>query len=373
MSTPVGYHSGKFPPPTLDWERLIPLIGSANAGLARYDGLLTAIPNASVLMSPLTTQEAVLSSRIEGTQATIGEVLEVEAGGEPPGFDEPKRGDVEEILNYRNAMHECVTGLKELPLSQRLLRQAHATLLQGVRGRNKDPGNYRRIVNWIGIEGCPKDASSFIPISPEMLPDAMSRWERYLHEPALDRLVQLAIAHVEFEALHPFLDGNGRVGRMLIPLFLFEKKLLSSPDFYMSGYFEARRDEYYARLRAVSASDDWTGWSEFFLKAVVQQAAENERKAREILGLYNRVKTRVVDLTRSQHAIRATDFLFKTPIFQGPHFATRSGIPKPTAQRILTVLRGNKVLETLRESRGRVAAIFAFKDLLNIAEGRRVF
>ena len=128
MNGPAKYHLGKFPPPSLDWERLIPLIGAAHAGLARYDGLLTAIPNASVLLSPLTTQEAVLSSRIEGTQATIGEVLEVEVGGEPPGFDEPKRGDVEEILNYRRVMHQCVAGLNELPLSQRLLRQAHQTL-----------------------------------------------------------------------------------------------------------------------------------------------------------------------------------------------------------------------------------------------------
>ncbi len=160
---------------------------------------------------------------------------------------------------------------------------------------------------------------------------------------------------------------------MLIPLFLFEKKLLSSPDFYMSAFFELRRDEYYARLRHVSTANDWTGWIEFFLQAIVKQAAENERKVREILALYHSVKTRVVDLTRSQHAIRATDFLFKTPIFQGPHFATRSGIPKPTAQRMLALLREHKILELLRESRGRVAAIFAFKDLLNIAEGHPVF
>lgn len=374
MSNPAEYHRGKFPPRILDWERLVPLIGAANAGLARYDGLLTAIPNASVLLSPLTTQEAVLSSRIEGTQATIGEVLEVEAGGQPPGFDESKRGDVEEILNYRLAMNQCVAGLETLPLSQRLVRQAHETLLQGVRGRNKDPGNYRRIENWIGPAGCSKDQSSFIPISPELLPDAMSRWEKYLHEPALDRLVQLAIAHVEFEAIHPFLDGNGRVGRMLIPLFLFEKKLLAGPNFYMSAFFEARREEYYLKLRKVSQTDDWSGWIEFFLQAVVQQAGENERKAREILALYNQVVKRVVDITRSQHAIRVTDFLFRTPIFQGSHFTARSGIPKkPTAHRILALLREHHIVDPLQENRGRVAGIFAFKDLLNIAEGRLIF
>jgi Fic family protein len=160
MSSPVPYHLGKFPPTELIWDRLIPLLGPASAGLARYDGLLSAIPNASVLLSPLTTQEAVLSSRIEGTQATMGEVLEVEAGGDPGNLTEPKRGDVEEILNYRQAMRGCVTALRTLPLSQRLLKDAHSTLLKGVRGQSSDPGNYRRIENWIGPKGCSQNEAS---------------------------------------------------------------------------------------------------------------------------------------------------------------------------------------------------------------------
>lgn len=373
MNNPAEYHFGKFPPPSLDWERLIPLIVAANAGLVRYNHLLAAIPNPSLLLSPLITQEAVLSSRIEGTQATMGEVLEVEAGGEPPGFNGSKRGDVEEILNYRRAMHQCVANLDRLPLSQRLIRQAHATLLQGVRGRNKDPGNYRRTANWIGPEGCTRDNASFVPISPEQLPEAMGRWESYLHDPAADRLVQLAIAHVEFESLHPFLDGNGRVGRMLIPLFLYEKKLLSSPNFYMSAFFEARRDEYYARLRGVSAHNDWTGWVDFFLGAVVEQAAEHERKAEAILALYILLKARIKEITRSRHSARAVDFLFGTPIFQSSHFANRAGIPKPTAHRLLALLTEYGLLKLLRESRGRTAAIFALRELINIAEGYSVF
>lgn len=201
----------------------------------------------------------------------------------------------------------------------------------------------------------------------------MGRWEKYIHAEASDRLVQLAITHVEFEALHPFLDGNGRLGRMLIPLFLFEKKLLSSPDFYMSAFFEAHRDEYYERLRAVSASDDWTGWCVFFLRAIIQQTAENEKKARAILDLYHAIKTTVVDLTHSQHAIRAVDFLFKMPIFQAPHFSREAAIPPPTAKRILSLLKAHGVLTVLREPKGRRPGIFAFKSLLNIAEGHEAF
>ena len=154
MTNPVYYHLGKFPPAELDWKRLIPLIGKANAGLARYDGLLSAIPNASVLLSPLTTQEAVLSSKIEGTHVTMGEVLELEAGGEPEDVTQPKRDDAEEILNYRIALRSCVDALKERTLSQHLVRQAHYLLMQGVRGKEQTPGSFRTDQNWIGPKGC---------------------------------------------------------------------------------------------------------------------------------------------------------------------------------------------------------------------------
>ena len=374
MSKTVQYHYGKFPPAELDWKHLIPLIGKANAGLARYDGLLSAIPNASVLLSPLTTQEAVLSSKIEGTHVTMGEVLELEAGGEPGGITQPKREDAEEISNYRHAMRACVSELKDRPLSQHMLRQAHHLLMQGVRGRDKTPGSYRIRQNWIGTKGCLIEQAGFIPIAPEHLAAGMDSWERFLNsaeEP--DALVQLALVHVEFEALHPFEDGNGRLGRMLIPLFLFKKGLLTSPDFYMSGYLEARRELYQERLRVVSRDDAWTEWCEFFLKGIVEQAAENERKARLILALYERVKTQVIDLTHSQHAIRAVDFLFQTPVFTAPHFTRRSEIPKPTAARILTVLRDGQLLQTLREGKGRRSGIYIFRGLINIAEGMEIF
>jgi Fic family protein len=370
----VKYHLGKFPPKELDWAKLIPLIGPANAGLARYDGLLSAIPNVHVLLSPLTTQEAVLSSKIEGTHVTMGEVLEVEAGGQPDLFSQSKRDDVEEVLNYREAMRSSVSEMTQRPFSQQILRGAHALLMRGVRGRDKNPGGYRPDQNWIGPKGCTIKEASFVPIPIEHLQTGMDDWEKYFgstSEP--DALVQLAILHVEFEALHPFKDGNGRLGRMLLPLFLFQRKLLSSPDFYMSSYLEANREEYQERLRAVSRDDDWTDWCAFFLKGVIQQSDQNERKARAILKLYNRLKTEIVDLTHSQHSIRAVDFIFESPIFTAPMFTNFSKIPKPTAARILSLLRREKLLFPIREGKGRRAGVYVFRDLVNIAEGKKVF
>jgi Fic family protein len=367
---PVHYHLGKFPPKTLDWPRLIPLIGPASAGLARYDGLLSAIPNSGVLLSPLITQEAVLSSKIEGTRVTIGEVLEIEAGGRSDLLSQPKRDEAEEVLNYRKAMQACVAEMEHRPLSQHMLRAAHSVLMQGVRGQDKSPGSYRKDQNWIGPEGCTIEQASFVPVSPEHLQHGMDEWERYLQSNSQpDALVQLAIVHVEFEALHPFNDGNGRLGRMLIPLYLFQRRLLASPNFYISGYLEARREEYQERLRAVSRQDDWTQWCEFFLRAICHQAAENERRARAILALYDRVKIQVADLVHSQHSMRAVDFIFQTPIFSAPAFVHRSGMPKPTANRILSLLRENGLLLTIQHGRGRRPGFYAFSELLQIAEG----
>lgn len=358
----------------LEWSRLIPLIGPASAGLARYDGLLTAIPNAHVLLSPLTTQEAVLSSKIEGTQVTIGEVLEIEAGGGSSRITQTKRDDAEEVRNYRQAMRACEQELAHRPLSQQVLRMAHQMLMQGVRGKDKSPGRYRSDQNWIGPAGCTMEEASFVPIPPEHLQQGMDSWEAYLdstNQP--DILIQLAILHVEFEALHPFKDGNGRLGRMLIPLFLQQRKLLSSPDFYISGYLEAHRESYQERLRAVSRDGDWTGWCAFFLKAIQVQSGENETKARGILTLYDQMKTKVAELTRSQHAIKAVDFIFQTPIFTATAFTNYSGVPKPTANRMLSQMRESGLLITLEEGKGRRPGIYAFRELLNVAEGMEVF
>ena len=369
----MRYHLGAFPPPNLDWEKLIPLLGPASAALARYDGVLVAIPNPEVLLSPLTTQEAVLSSRIEGTQATMTEVLEFEAKDEPGETDERKAADIYEVLNYRQAIRKAKDMLAKLPLSGRLIRAAHKTLLQGVRGKNKAPGEYRRNQNLIGTHGCTEDTARFVPIGAGDLPEGMSAWEKYLNAKEPDALVQLAIVHAEFEALHPFLDGNGRLGRMLIPLFLFERKLLAAPTFYLSAYLEARREEYYERLLAVSRDGNWTGWCVFFLGALIAQAESNARKAKQILDLYETKKNWIADQTHSQHAMRALDFLFDRPVFASSDFVAHSGMPQPSAKRILKVLRDEGLLRVVREAAGRRTAILVFPELLNIAEGQEAF
>ncbi len=371
MNIPVSYHHGKFPPGNLDWEALVSSIAEANAAVARYDGLLTAIPNPSVLLSPLTTQEAVLSSRIEGTQATMGDVLSFEAEGE--SSNALKEADIHEILNYRKALRQAESALETLPLSQRLILDAHRTLLSGVRGQGKSPGEYRRLPNWIGPQGCSIEEAKYIPIEAHFLTAAMGVWEKFIHEEFPDKLVQLAILHAEFEALHPFLDGNGRLGRMFVPLFLYEKSLISSPMFYISAYLEAKRDEYYERLLAVTRDNDWNGWALFFLNAVQQQADENRLKAQGILDLYNNMKTRIVELTHSQFSIHTLEWIFERPIFKASDFIRSAQIPKPTATRILTVLKTNNVLKTLTEGAGSRSAVLAYPELLNLAEGKVVF
>lgn len=369
---PVRYHTGAFPPKNLDWPRLIPLIGTASAAVARYDGMLQGTPNPRLLLAPLTTQEAVLSSRIEGTQATMGEVLEFEAGG-GEGSSPEKANDIYEVVNYRSAIRGAESMMQTVPLSQRVLLAAHKTLLSGVRGQNKAPGEYRRIPNWIGPVNCKEEDARFIPIGAGELPQAMGEWEKYLHEDPHDRLVQLAIAHAEFESLHPFLDGNGRLGRMLIPLFLWQHRLIHQPMFYLSAYLEQRRDEYYERLLGVSRDGDWTAWCVFFLTAVQSQAQENLAKAQAMLALYDALKPVIVSKTHSQYSIATLDWMFGNPIFSASHFVAKAGIPSPTAKRILRVLREEGLLRAIREGSGRRAAIYSCPRILNVAEGYDAF
>ena len=373
MPGPVFYHEGGFPPANIDWNVLIPLLGPAAAAVARYDGTLSAIPNAAVLLSPLTTQEAVLSSRIEGTQATMGEVLEYEAGGDKKDLPAGREDDIHEVLNYRKAMRRAEELLRELPLCQRVVCEAHKVLMSGVRGHNKAAGEYRRIPNWIGPPGSKLEDATFVPISADKLPDAMSAWEKFANSEAPDRLVQLAILHAEFEALHPFLDGNGRLGRMLVPLFMWQVGLIESPMFYISAYFEKDRNVYYNGLTLVSKDKDWTGWCRFFLEAVQSQAEDNLNKAKRILGLYNSLKPRVLEATRSQYAIHALDWIFGRPIFKGSDFVANAQMPATTAKRILAVLRKEGILTTLNEGSGPRASVLAFAELLNIAEGYKAF
>ncbi len=372
MVPPVKYHDGDFPPKKIDWPQLVPWIGPANAAIARYDALLTAIPNASLLLSPLTTKEAVLSSRIEGTQATMGEVLEYEAGPGKKEVSSAKEADIHEIINYRAAMREAENMLTELPFCNRILKAAHRVLLSGVRGHGKSPGRFRLTPNWIGPAGCTVEDARYIPISADKIPEGMSQWEKYIYSNQPDALVQLGILHAEFEALHPFLDGNGRLGRMCVPLFMFYKKIIQSPTFYISEYFEKNRDEYYERLLAVSRDKDWTQWCVFFLKAIVEQAGNNQTKAKDILSLYETMKLKISDATRSQYAIHAVDFIFNRPFFNATDFVDVADIPNSTARNMLRKLRDFHILKEIQPSSGRRPAIFAFPELINITEGSKV-
>jgi Fic family protein len=245
------YVPDTLPLSDLDYRLLLPLVGQANAELARYDGLLQGIPNPAVMLSPLTTQEAVLSSRIEGTQATVDEVLEQEAGLLKEG---EKFRDIQEISNYRQALFAARNYLKDYPIRLSFVRELHRILMDSVRGQDKTPGEFRRDQNWIGAYGCPIEQASFVPPNPMQLPDHLQAWERYLDSDDIDFLLQTAVVHAQFELLHPFKDGNGRIGRILIPLFLYQKRVLSQPMFYLSEYLESHRDEYYAFLPRVTGT-----------------------------------------------------------------------------------------------------------------------
>lgn len=363
----------ELPPESFNWKKLVPLIGKANAAIARYDGLLQSLMNPSVLLSPLTTNEAVLSSRIEGTQASLEEVLEHDAGiskDKYPSINE----DIKEIGNYRRVLKIAEDELKHRDISLNFIKSLHAVLLDSVRGKDKEPGEFRKDQNWIGKRGTPIEQARFVPPSPFILPEHLEKWERFLiQNDYTDPLVQLAIIHAQFEILHPFKDGNGRIGRLLIPLFLYMKKCLNRPMFYLSEYLESHREDYYDGLLAVTKEDDWQNWVEYFLQAIVIQSDINTSKAKDIIKLYENLKTRFIDVTHSQYAIPALDAFFNSPILNSVYFAQISGIPnKITANDLLRKLVSFDILSILRKGRGRKPSVYVLPDLINIAEGKKV-
>jgi len=364
------YEPDKLPLTELDYRRLLPLVGQANAALARYDGLLQGIPNPSVMLSPLTTQEAVLSSKIEGTQATIDEVLEQEAGLIKEG---EKFKDIQEISNYRKSLYSAREYLKDYPIRLSFVRELHRILLDSVRGQDKTPGEFRKDQNWIGKYGCTIEQASFVPPNPMQLPDFLQEWEHYLDSDDIDFLLQTAVVHAQFELLHPFKDGNGRIGRILIPLFLYQKKALSQPVFYLSEYLENHRDEYYARLKGISSDSDWNGWIAFFLQAVITQANQNGERVGGILGLYEDMKEQIHKITHSQYTVHLLDALFNRPIFDSSHLVRHTEIPAASVKSFIPRLKKEGILTELRPASGRQPAILAFGRLLNIAEGKNVF
>lgn len=359
-----------LPLENLDYKRLFAVAGEANAELARYDGLLQGITNPRIMLSPLTNEEAVLSSKIEGTQATVDEVLEQEAGMIKEG---KKADDINEIINYRKALINASEHLKQYPINVSFLKQMHTILLDSVRGQDKTPGEIRKDQNWIGTPGCSIEEATFVPPNPLQLQDHLEAWQNYIACDDIDILLQTAVVHAQFELLHPFKDGNGRLGRILIPLFLYQKKVLSEPMFYLSSYLESNREEYYFRLQNISREGDWNGWIEFFLKAITIQSKSNSQKVKNIMNLYEDMKQRIHDITHSQYSIHVLDAIFGRPVFATTDFVKRTGISKPTAMGLLRHLKKEDILVELRAGSGNRAAILCFPELLNIAEDKAIF
>lgn len=367
------YEPDALPLTELDFRRLLPLVGQANAALARYDGLLQGIPNPAVMLSPLTTQEAVLSSKIEGTQATVDEVLEQEAGLLKEG---EKFQDIQEISNYRQALYAAREYLKDYPIRLGFVRELHRILMSSVRGQDKTPGAFRLDQNWIGKHGCTMEQATFVPPNPVQLPDHLQAWESYMDSADVDYLLQTAVVHAQFELLHPFKDGNGRIGRILIPLFLYQKKALSQPMFYLSEYLENHREDYYERLKAISTEGDWNGWIAFFLQAIVTQAGQNSARVTAIQALYEEMKLAIQEATHSQYTVHVLDAIFSKPIFRSTDLtvklATEFGIHEKTTPSLLRQMRDAGILRELQSGSGRRPATLCFPRLINLAEGREV-
>jgi Fic family protein len=287
IAQPSGYrafHPAPLPPqPPLQLEgELQALLSQGDHALGRLDGSIQTLPNPDLFVFMYVRKEAVLSSQIEGTQSSLQDLLAAEAHILAP--DRPR--DVDEVVNYVAAMNYGLARLQELPVSVRLIREIHERLLQGVRGMRLTPGELRRSQNWIGPAGCTLNEASFVPPPPYEVPVALGALESFLHaESELPQLIQVGLAHAQFETIHPFLDGNGRVGRLLITFLLCQRGILGKPVLYLSHFFKQHRTEYYERLQAVRDSGDWEGWLAFFLRGVASVSREAAETARRILVL----------------------------------------------------------------------------------------
>ena len=364
----VSYHLGKFPPVDLQYQRLLPSLLNATAALARYDQMLRGLHNSELFLAPLRGQEAVVSSRMEGTISTMDEILELEAEfGDDNNAQAALefRSDAIETALYRRALNTAQYKLEQgQPLSEALLKSIHRQLLSFGRGANKSPGAYKHEQNYIGERGCRR--ISFIPVAPEHLSGGMEALFRVINDEDMPVLLRTALAHAEFESLHPFEDGNGRVGRMLITLMLWQGSAIAAPHFYISRFFEDHKDEYLDRLRHVSSENDWAGWCIFFLEAVEQQAEANLVAAKAIGDFYEEMKPRFADLLSSKYAYAALDYLFTNPVFSNSRFTRMAGIPAQTAARFTRVLLHHGLLQVVREAAGRRSAMYRFEPLMQI-------
>lgn len=362
----VNYHYDKFPPAKLDYEKLMEPIVRATDAIARFDQMLKNMHNGEILLAPLRNQEAVISSRMEGTVSTMDEILRYEADHEAGEEDTQNvRQEIIETLLYRRALTTAVDTMKEgQPMSPWLIKALHARLLSFGRGASKSPGQYKNEQNYLADKT--KRNILFVPISPERLQDGLDSLFEYIENSTHQTLLKIAISHVEFEALHPFKDGNGRIGRMMITLLLWSHGVISAPHFYISGYLEEQKDLYIDSMRNVSLHNDWTSWCHFFLYALEKQAIRNLQIAENIRGLYDEMKQIFSDILASKWSVAALDFVFTTPVFRNSKFTNSSGIPSSTAARFSRILVEEGLLQIADQPSGRRAALYRFEPLMQL-------
>ncbi len=341
-------------PPELLLDRpLLQTLSEADRALGELAGLGRTIPNPHLLIRPFIRKEAVLSSRIEGTQADVADLYAYEAGQLAlPGMEpRPPESDVREVLNYVHALEYGLERLHTLPVSLRLFRELHARLMQGVRGEKMTPGEFRRSQNWIGRPGCTLDEAEYVPPPPDQLLDVLSDLEAYINrEHDYPPLIRLALIHYQFEAIHPFLDGNGRIGRLLISLLLSHWELLPLPLLYLSAYFHRHRQTYYELLMAVSQRGAWGDWVGFFLSGIAEQARDASDKARKLQDLQIAWRNRLSQARRSVLLLRLVDQLFISPIITITQAQRILDVTYPSAQRNVEKLVQAGILEQVGES-----------------------
>jgi Fic family protein len=352
------------PDPPLAIERFYAAMEKAGRALGRLEGVASVLPDTDLFLLMFVRKEALLSAQIEGTQSSLSDLLLYESDEIP----ESSIDDVRDVSNYVAAMKH---GLKRLqsgfPLSARLIREIHAILLESGRGSAKQPGEFRRSQNWIG--GSRPGNARFVPPPPEVVPDCIGALEKFIHDPAntFPALIKAALVHVQFETIHPFLDGNGRLGRLLITFLLCAEGIVKAPILYLSLFFKARRDDYYAHLQSVRDTGDWESWIEFFLEGVCQTADQSVDAAREIIAVFERDRKLIEALGRpAASALRIHRYMQSRPILSAPIAAKALGLTAPTVRKSIDHLAALGIVHELTgKKRDRV---FAYRNYLRVLE-----
>ena len=350
------------PDPPLQWDTgLLKLLSDATAAVGRLDGMAGSLPNPDLFVVSYIRREAVLSSQIEGTQSSLDDVLAHEVEARVTGLP----GDIAETVNHVRAMHLGLSLLDELPLSGRLIRKVHEEMMTGVRGQERSPGEFRKTQNWVGPAGCTLETAAFVPPSPDDLPAAIRDFEVYLNDSDDPPLVLAGLAHAQFETIHPFLDGNGRVGRLLITLLLVERRALARPLLYLSLFLKQNRSEYYDRLNAMRTHGDWEGWLRFFLTGVAVTASDAVRVAAELSALTDQHRRAASSRELGRYAWPMLDLLVEQPIVTIKHVCAQLGATPSTVGRLLDRLVALGIVdEVTGRRRSRVYRYSPFLDIL---------